>query len=90
MKKSFWTENIFQARIVGMKSIEIPTQNGYCDATIAFPPQADPSKTYPGVLMLMDAPGPRQNLFGMIQKLASHGYIVLLPNLFFVRNARHL
>ena len=66
-----------------MKSIDIKTKNGFCDATIAFPPHAEPSKTYPGVLVLMDAPGPRQYLFEMIQKLASHGFIVLLPNLFY-------
>lgn len=72
-----------------MKSIEIQTKNGICDATVAVPPfektAQETLKKYPGVLVLMDAFGPRQNLFEMIQKLASNGFIVLLPNLFYLQ-----
>ena len=41
----------------------------------------------PGVLFFMDALGPRPALFGMAQRLADAGYLVLLPDLFYRHGA---
>lgn len=38
---------------------------------------------WPAVLMLMDAPGIREELHDMARRLASVGYYVLLPNLYY-------
>ena len=38
---------------------------------------------FPPVLMLMDAPGIREELYEMARRLASVGYFVLLPNLYY-------
>ncbi|MGE0171948.1 MAG: dienelactone hydrolase family protein [Oligoflexales bacterium] len=59
---------------------DIQTEDGACDSTLAQPEK--PGK-YPGILFLMDAYGPRAGLFEMLAKLASRGYIVLLPNLLY-------
>jgi carboxymethylenebutenolidase len=38
---------------------------------------------HPAVLFLMDAPGIRDELYDMVRRLASVGYFVLLPNLYY-------
>ena len=38
---------------------------------------------YPPVLFLMDAPGIREELYEMARRLATVGYYVLLPNLYY-------
>ena len=38
---------------------------------------------HPPVLMLMDAPGIREELYAMARRLAACGYFVLLPNLYY-------
>lgn len=65
-----------------MKSLhlDIKTTDGTCDTFIAYP---DDEGSYPAVLFFMDAFGPRARLYEMAEKLASHGYFVLLPNLFY-------
>jgi carboxymethylenebutenolidase len=63
--------------------IQIETQDGPADAFV-FRPE-DPAATagpWPGVLFFMDAFGPREGLFGMARRLASEGYVVLLPEMF--------
>ncbi len=59
--------------------IDIRTPAGVCDAFIAYPDNG----TYPAVILFMDAFGLRPGLYDMARKLASHGYYVLLPNLFY-------
>lgn len=59
---------------------EIKTADGVCDSFVAYPSDQE---TYPAVLLLMDAYGPRQNLYDMAQEIAAQGYYVLLPNLFY-------
>jgi carboxymethylenebutenolidase len=63
-----------------MKPASIQTSDGICDVHVARPKQAG---SYPAVLFLMDAYGPRDYLYEMIGRLADSGYIVLLPNLFY-------
>lgn len=60
--------------------VNIPTADGVCDAFTARPPEAGP---FPGVILLMDAFGLRPYLEQMGERLASYGYFVLVPNLFY-------
>jgi carboxymethylenebutenolidase len=60
------------------KSVTIQTADGQCDAYVAHPDQ-----TAPGVLLLMDIFGIRPYLREMTEHLASQGYYVVTPNLFY-------
>lgn len=67
------------------RKIDVPTPDGNCDSFLVFPAARGP---YPAVLLLMDAFGPRGRLYEMAKTIASRGYCVLLPNLFYrVRRA---
>jgi carboxymethylenebutenolidase len=58
---------------------DIATPDGAMETFIARPDRG----TYPAVLMLMDAPGIREELYDMARRLATVGYCVLLPNLYY-------
>jgi carboxymethylenebutenolidase len=60
--------------------IDIKTQDGICDCFIAHPDGQGP---YPAVLFLMDGFGPRAYLYEMAITIASRGYFVFMPNLFY-------
>ena len=66
--------------------VEIPTAAGPVEALVARPTGAadpgGPSGTHPGVLFLMDAIGLRPQLARMAQRIADHGFVVLVPHLF--------
>ncbi|WP_421993685.1 dienelactone hydrolase family protein [Roseococcus sp.] len=59
---------------------DITTRDGAMETFIVRPERDGP---YPAVLMLMDAPGIREELHDMARRLASVGYYVLLPNLYY-------
>lgn len=59
---------------------EIETRDGRCPAHIFHPEWAGP---WPGVLFYMDGIGIRSALFDMAERMASAGYYVLLPNLYY-------
>ena len=61
--------------------VDLQTEDGTLDAYI-FQPQAG-SGPWPAVVMYMDAFGIRPQLGDMAQRLASHGYVVVLPNLYY-------
>ena len=61
-------------------SVTITMADGECDADLFVPEGEGP---WPAVLYYMDAPGIRPVLQDMARRLASHGYVVLLPNLFY-------
>lgn len=65
---------------MAIRKLDIKTKDGLCDVTIAHPEGDD---KYPSVILLMDAFGPRAYLDEMAVTLASHGYFVLVPNLFY-------
>ncbi|MCF1592358.1 dienelactone hydrolase family protein [Streptomyces muensis] len=65
-------------------SVDIITPDGRADAYIAHP---DDGARHPAVLMFMDAFGLRPHLKSMADRLASSGYTVLVPNVFY-RNGR--
>ena len=63
-----------------MPMIDIPTQDGTADAYLAHPDDGAP---HPAVLFYMDAFGLRPHLKSMADRLASEGYTVLVPNVFY-------
>jgi carboxymethylenebutenolidase len=60
--------------------VDIPTKDGAMETFICHPERGGP---YPPVLFLMDAPGIREELYDMARRLATVGYYVLLPNLYY-------
>ena len=60
--------------------IDLPTRAGAMPTFIAHPERGGP---HPAVLLLMDAPGVRDELRDMARRLATVGYVVLLPNLYY-------
>ncbi|MEU3302490.1 dienelactone hydrolase family protein [Streptomyces sp. NPDC006678] len=61
-------------------SVDIPTRDGIADAYLAHPDDGGP---HPAVLLYMDAFGLRPRLRTMADRLASAGYTVLVPNVFY-------
>jgi carboxymethylenebutenolidase len=64
------------------KEIVIRTGDGEAKAGV-FAPKSLSGAGQPGVILYMDAFGPRPSLSGMAERLASHGYVVLVPDLFY-------
>lgn len=62
------------------QTIEIPLSDGTSTTFIVRPDRDGP---YPLILFLMDAPGIREELRDMARRLASTGYYVMLPNLYY-------
>jgi carboxymethylenebutenolidase len=61
------------------QTLDIPSTGGAMETFIAQPERG----AHPAVLFLMDAPGIREELRDMARRLASVGYCVLLPNLYY-------
>ncbi|MEP9377018.1 dienelactone hydrolase family protein [Aquabacter sp. CN5-332] len=64
-----------------LQHITLPTQDGTCPAALASP--AQPRAAHPGVILYMDAFGPRPALYDMAKRLADNGYFVLVPDLYY-------
>src|SRR3954465_12606902 len=62
------------------QTIDIDTQDGAMETFICHPERGGP---YPAVMLLMDAPGIREELRDMARRLGTVGYYVLLPNLYY-------
>ena len=60
--------------------LDIRTADGGMESFIVRPDRGGP---FPPVLMLMDAPGIREELYDMARRLATVGYFVILPNLYY-------
>jgi carboxymethylenebutenolidase len=61
-------------------TVDIRTVDGTADAFLATPGTAG---RHPGVLLYMDAFGPRPRLEEMAEHIASQGYVVLVPHVFY-------
>ncbi len=61
-------------------SVEIQTPDGVCPASVFRPAGRGP---WPGVIVYMDGPGIRPVLLDMGERIASGGYLVLVPDLFY-------
>lgn len=64
------------------KHLDIPTGDGAMNTFVVHPEENAP---HPVVLFYMDAPGKREELHDMARRLASVGYYVVLPNLYYRR-----
>lgn len=62
------------------QNLNIETADGVLDTFVCHPDEGGP---HPLVIMYMDAPGIRQELRDMASRLASVGYVVALPNLYY-------
>jgi carboxymethylenebutenolidase len=65
---------------VRSQTIDLPAADGVADAYFAFP---DDGGRHPAVVLYMDAFGIRPALRAHVKRLASHGYCVLAPNVFY-------
>lgn len=63
--------------------LDIPTAEGAMNTFVVHPDEGGP---HPVVLFYMDAPGKREELHDMARRLASVGYFVVLPNLYYRRS----
>ena len=62
------------------RTVDITTKDGDCSTFIVHPVRGSP---HPPILFLMDAPGIREELRDMARRLASAGYYVVLPNMYY-------
>jgi carboxymethylenebutenolidase len=62
------------------RRVEVRTGDGLMDVHIYHP--AGPG-SWPAVLLYMDAMGIRPDLLSMAERLATHGHVVAVPNLFY-------
>jgi carboxymethylenebutenolidase len=62
------------------ETLDIATKDGAMETFIVRPERNGP---FPAVFILMDAPGIREELRDMARRLATVGYYVLLPNLYY-------
>jgi carboxymethylenebutenolidase len=62
------------------QTLDITTRAGAMETFVCRPERGGP---FPPVVMLMDAPGIREELRDMARRLATVGYCVLLPNLYY-------
>jgi carboxymethylenebutenolidase len=61
---------------------DIETRDGAMNSFVTHPEEGGP---FPPVLFYMDAPGKREELHRMARRIASVGYFVVLPNLYYRR-----
>ncbi len=66
------------------KHLDIPTADGAMNSFVVYPDEGGP---FPVVLFYMDAPGKRDELHDMARRLATVGYYVVLPNLYYRRSS---
>ena len=69
------------------RQIDIPLADGACTTFICHPERDGP---HPVVLFYMDAPGIREELRDMARRLATSGYYVVLPNLYYRKGVMEL
>jgi carboxymethylenebutenolidase len=62
------------------RQLELPTKDGHSTTFIVHPDRGGP---HPAVFFFMDAPGIREELRDMARRIASVGYYVMLPNLYY-------
>jgi carboxymethylenebutenolidase len=62
------------------QQIEIPTKDGHTTTFISHPERGGP---FPVIIFYMDAPAIREELRDMARRLATSGYYVMLPNLYY-------
>lgn len=69
------------------QTVEIATKDGKITTFIAHPDRDGP---HPVILFFMDAPGIREELRDMARRIATVGYYVMLPNLYYRKGVLEL
>jgi carboxymethylenebutenolidase len=69
------------------QQIDIPTKDGKTTTFISHPERGGP---FPVIIFYMDAPGIREELRDMARRLATSGYYVMLPNMYYRAGAMEL
>jgi carboxymethylenebutenolidase len=69
------------------RQIAISTKDGRMNTFICHPERSGP---HPVIIFFMDAPGIREELRDMARRLATVGYYVMLPNLYYRSNVEEL
>ncbi len=64
-----------------MSAIEIKTRDGVCPSYVYRPSASEHRGPWPAVLVFMDGVGIRPAMLEVGERLATHGYFVLLPDL---------
>jgi len=64
-----------------LRQIDITTADGTAPAALLSPASGAPTGN--GVILYMDAFGPREAMYWMAQRIADAGYLVLVPDLFY-------
>src|SRR3978361_1227137 len=62
------------------RTVELTTSDGACTTFIVHPERDGP---HPVILFYMDAPAIREELRDMARRIATAGYYVMLPNLYY-------
>lgn len=62
------------------RNVDVATRDGKVDTFITHPDGAGP---YPGVIIYMDAPGIREELYDIARRVGTVGYYVMLPDLYY-------
>ncbi|MDP9087980.1 MAG: dienelactone hydrolase family protein [Pseudomonadota bacterium] len=69
------------------RQVALATNDGRMNTFICHPDRGGP---HPAIIFLMDAPGIREELRDMARRLATAGYYVMLPNLYYRSNVEEL
>lgn len=69
------------------KHLDIATADGAMNSFVVYPDEGGP---HPVILFYMDAPGKREELHDMARRLATVGYYVVLPNLYYRRTRDYM
>ena len=69
------------------QQIEISTRDGHTTTFISHPDRGGP---FPIILFYMDAPAIREELRDMARRLATSGYYVMLPNMYYRKGVMEL
>jgi carboxymethylenebutenolidase len=70
----------WKAKKLSEEAITLTTADGECQCHVFAP---DDGKSHPAVIFYMDGLGIRRTLLEMGRRLADHGYVVLLPDLYY-------
>ena len=69
-----------EAKVMSQEQVSIRTRDGECPAHVFTSSEGG---RHPAVIFFMDGLGIRPTIFDMGQRLADHGYVVLVPDLFY-------
>lgn len=96
-RDSLGSQEIVRVRVASMSDLTVtPTEvvldmpDGSVDAVVVRPSDADADHRYPPVLLIMDAIGLRARLVEMAERIASWGYVVLVPNVYYRQGSQPL